>query len=82
MDIVEQDASNIMGSLDIDSLFTDIHLGETIEICTTDLFKSKDIVYGLRKSEFKDLPLATKESYFIFNKILYKQIDGVAKGLH
>ena len=79
MDIVEQDSSNFMGSLDIDSLFTDIHLGETI---FTDLFKSKDIVYGLRKSEFKDLPLATKESYFIFNKILYKQIDGVAKGLH
>ena len=82
MDIVEQDASNFMGSLDIDSLFTDIHLGETIEIRTTDLFKNKDIVYGLRKSEFKDLPLATKESYFIFNKILHKQIDGVAKGLH
>ena len=79
MDIVEQDSSNFMGSLDIDSFFTDIHLGETI---FTDLFKNKDIVYGLRKSEFKDLPLATKESYFIFNKILYKQIDGVAKDLH
>ena len=24
--------------------------------------------------------LATKESYFIFNKLLYKQIDGVAMG--
>ena len=26
------------------------------------------------------LYLATKESYFIFNNILYKQIDGVAMG--
>ena len=31
--------------------------------------------------EFKDpLSLATKELYFIFNNILYKQIDGVALG--
>ena len=35
----------------------------------------------MKKSEFKDLlSLATKESYFIFNNILYKQIDGVAMG--
>ena len=26
------------------------------------------------------MPLATKESHFIFNEILYKQIDGVAMG--
>ena len=78
-EIVEQDSSNFMGSLDIDSLFTNIPLEETIEICTNNLFKNKDIVHGLKKSEFKDLlSLATKESYFIFNNILYKQIDGVA----
>ena len=70
-----------MGSLDIDSLFTNIPLEETIEICTNNLFKNKDIVHGLKKSEFKDLlSLATKESYFVFNNILYKQIDGVAMG--
>ena len=35
----------------------------------------------MKKSEFKDLlSLATKESYFVFNNILYKQIDGVAMG--
>ena len=34
-----------------------------------------------KKSEFKYLlSLATKEIYFIFNNILYKQIDGVAIG--
>ena len=44
-----------MGSLDIDSLFTDIHFEETIEICTNNLFKNSDIVHGLKKNEFKDL---------------------------
>ena len=73
-----------MGSLDTDSLFTNIPLEETIEICTNNLFKNSDVVHGLKKSEFKDLlSLATKESYFIFNNILYKQIDGIAIwGLH
>ena len=79
-EIVEQDSNNFMGSLDIDSLFTNILLEETIEICTNYLFKNEDIVHGLKKSEFKDLFLATKESYFIFINILYKQIVGVAMG--
>ena len=44
----EQDWSNVMGSLDIDSIFTKISLKETIEICTNNLFK-RDIVHGLKK---------------------------------
>ena len=52
-----------MGSLDIDSFFTNIPLEETIEICTNNLFRNNDIVHGLKKSEFKELlSLATKES--------------------
>ena len=36
---------------------------------------------GLSKIEFKELlSLARKESYFIFNRQLYKQVDGVAMG--
>ena len=67
-----------MESLDTDSLFTNISYKETIEICTKSLFKNNDIVHGLRKDEYKYLlSLATKESYFIFNNILYKKIDGV-----
>ena len=35
----------------------------------------------MSKIEFKELlSLATKESYFIFNEKLYKQVDGVAMG--
>ena len=68
-----------MGSLNIDSLFNNITLKETIERCINNLFNNSDIVHGLKKSEFKDLlSLATKESYFIFNNALYKQTDGVA----
>ena len=58
---------------DIDSLFTNIPLEETIEIYTNNFFKNKYLVHGLKKSKFKDLlSLAAKESYFIFNNILYK----------
>ena len=80
-EIFEQDSSNFMGSLDIDSLFTNIPLEETIEICISNLFKNNDTVHGLKKSEFKELlSLAANESYSIFNNISYKQIDGVAMG--
>ena len=68
-----------MGSLDIDSLFTNIPLKET-NICTNLLYKNVDVVEGI-KSEFQNLlSLSTQESYFMFNDILYKQKDDVAMG--
>ena len=70
-----------MGSLEVDSLFTKIPLEETINICTELIYDQNDNMEGLNKSGFKELlSLATKESYFIFNEILCKQIDGVAMG--
>ena len=70
-----------MGSLDVDSLFTNIPLDETIDICVNQLFENTDTVEGFTKSDLKQLQsLATKESYFIFNSLLYKHIDGVAMG--
>ena len=70
-----------MGRLDVDSLFTDIPLEETIDICTNTLFEKMEKVEDLSKTEFKELlSLAAKESYFIFNGQLYKQVDGVAMG--
>ena len=78
-EIVEQDSNFYMGTLDVDSLFTNIPLEETNNICTESIYDQNDSIEGLNKSEFKELlSLATKESYFIFNEILYKQIDGVA----
>ena len=49
-EIVEQDSSNFMGSLDIDLLFTNILYEETIEICTNNLFKISDTIHDLKKS--------------------------------
>ena len=70
-----------MGSLDVDSLFTNITLKETIIICTNLLYKNVDVIEGINKSEFENLlPLATQESYFMFNDILYKQKGGVTMG--
>ena len=48
IDIAEQYSGNFMGSLDIDSLFTNIPLEETIQICTNNIFKNSDIVHGLK----------------------------------
>ena len=60
-----------MGSLDVDSLFTNINLEETIEICTNETFKGSETVEDLSKSECKELlSLATKDSHFIFNGTL------------
>ena len=39
-EIVEQDSEFFMGSLDVDSLFTNIPLEETIDICTKTLFEN------------------------------------------
>ena len=65
-EIVDQDSSLFMASLDVDSLFTNIPLDETINICTESIFNESDTVEGLNKFEFKELlSLATKESYFI-----------------
>ena len=76
-EIVDQQHDLFMDSLDVDSLFTNMSLEETIEICTNE----SDTVEGLRKTEFKELlSLATKDSHFIFDGTLHKQIDGVAMG--
>ena len=80
-EICEQDPTLILGSLDVDSLFTNIPLNETIDIRVNQLFENTDTVEGFKKSELKQLLcLATKKSYFIFHGLLYKQIDGVAMG--
>ena len=78
-EICEQDSTLSMGSLDVDSLFTNIPLDVSIDICINQLFENTDTAEGFKKSELKQLLcLATKEFYFIFNRLLYKQTDGVA----
>ena len=69
-----QDCDFSLECLDVPFLCTDIHLDETIDICTG--------VQVLSKLEFKELlSLATKECYYIFNGKLWKQVNEVAISL-
>ena len=44
-----------MGSIDIDSLFTNIPLDETIDICINQLFENTDTVEGIANSELEQM---------------------------
>ena len=70
-----------MVSFELESLFTNIPLDETINICVDRLYTRKKKVRGLLKRHFKQLlTLATKSSCFLFNGVYYSQLDGVAMG--
>ena len=75
------DSSLYMASLDFKSLFTDIPLYETINNCVSDL-QNKNLYNGKRSKRdlFKLLETATSESSFIFDYLLYKQVDGAGMG--
>ena len=80
-DITNQNSNCFMASLDVDSLFTNVPLDETIKICIDKLFKSDMTVSGLNKKEmFEMLSLTLKESIILFDNKYYSQIDGVAMG--
>ena len=75
--------SYTMASFDVENLFTNIPLTETINICLNSLFPlSSSSVLGLKREFFqKLLELATCNSYFMFNSKFYHQIDGVGMGI-
>ena len=46
-----------MTSLDVDPLFTNMPLDETIDICVKKMFKNPEtLVKGISKNDFRDLP--------------------------
>ena len=70
-----------MASLDIESLFTSIPLNEVIYICIDDLFCDTNTIQNLDRNDMRELlNLAAYELFFIFDQIMYRQIDGVAMG--
>ena len=71
-----------MCSFDVESLFTNVPLQETIDICVNSLYYNDDIlIKGLNKVQFNNLlNLALKDTYLMFNDKLYQQIDGVSMG--
>ena len=54
-EIVHQDGKLFMGSLDVDSIFTNIPLNETMNVCTNLLYNNVDVTEGINKSEFENL---------------------------
>ena len=71
----------IMASLDIESLFTNVPLFETIEIVLELLFQNTTHVNGFNRKQFKQLLLlACTNNIFLFNGKLYLQKEGVAMG--
>ena len=70
-----------MTSFDIESLFTNILLEETINICVVKRFENNTQVNNLTRESFRSLlELATLDSFFIFDGKCYKQKDGLAMG--
>ena len=70
-----------MAILDVKSLFTNIPLNEVIDICIDDLFYDTNTIQNLDRNDMKELStLAAYESFFIFDQVMYRQIDGVAMG--
>ena len=80
--ILTQNSDLYMASLDVDALFINILLDETIDICLKKFFKILDtLVKGISKNDFHDLlNLATKKSFFTFSNKFYIQVDVVAMG--
>ena len=78
---MKKDFEFFMGSPD-DFLFINITLEEDIDICSNTPFETTDRVESSSKIDLRNFYFfATKESYFIFNRKLYKQADGVVIGM-
>lgn len=71
-----------MASFDIESLYTNIPLIETINIVLHLAFSNNNLFHGFNLNQFKKfLELSLLDSYFFFNNNLYKQCDGLGMGL-
>ena len=67
-DITQQSSKLFMPSLDVDSLFTNVPLDETIEICVNELFKSIQTVLGLNKQQVLEMLLLTTKENILFDQ--------------
>ena len=48
-EIVEQDSSLVMSNLYVDSLFTNITLDKTIDICTNTIYSEQYVIEGINR---------------------------------
>ena len=68
-------------SFDVESLFTNIPLKETIDIAVDFILKHNS-EFPIKKTDLKNLfSFATSETHFLFNGKFYDQVDGGSYGL-
>ena len=91
-EIADQDPGLFRASLDVQSLFTNIPLEETINFCCNSLFSNDAKVNNINRIDFEKLSRAVLQNNFFnfdnfFNNFfnyqfqnIYKQVDGVAMG--
>ena len=80
-EVVQQNQEFYMASLDVESLFTNIPLEETVDICCDSLFEKENKIKNFNRQNFENLlRTALQNNYFNFNGKIYNQIDGVAMG--
>ena len=66
-----------MTSVDIKNLFTNVSLKQVIQICVDMLYSSNK--RALKRENFIQLmKVPTEQVEFSFNKLMYRQIDGIA----
>ena len=82
-DLTTDSDQTFLCSFDISILFTNIPLGETIQICGDSLYDSNMTPPIMDKDVFIELMnIATTSVEFSFNNKMYKQSDGVAMAVH
>ena len=75
------DSKLVIDSFDIESLFTNIPLQETIHLCVENVFQETTYVDNLSEDSFHELITRTmSESLILFDQQFYKQHGGVAMG--
>ena len=79
MQNLDIDPNVFMCSFDVSSLLTNLHLDETIKICSNALCDDSDLQPLLLRDVLVELmKSATSLVEFSFNSTMYKQTDGVA----
>ena len=78
-EICEQNPEYFMASLDVESLFINIPLKETIKICCDSPYKNQEMLCNISKNQFeKLLRAAHRNNCFLFEVTVYRQVDRVA----
>ena len=72
-EIADHNPALFMASLDVESLFTKIHLEETISVCCDSLFSNNSKINSSNRIDFeKLLRAALQNNFFTFEGKIYK----------